>query len=604
MKKMKLTRSLLAACSIVALTAVMYGCVHSGSEPPAMEMPGGTALAHAGLAGGMVVNPGTYHITGASDALSTALETFEGMTDGYESGDMVTLGDLDLRCAAGPCGITVNDDGSFTTTGTITVVAMGGTHPKTPAEIAADEAAAEEVRKAAEAAATKSAGTKETAIAAEAAQTTDAGLGGSARSDTEGDTTAGDASDDPYTVDIERDRDGTTVEIADPAAADDDPKFVDQMADLSGGRTMFVRTMDADEDGNVVEEVVMVGTDIKAPTATDFEKVYELNARKDGAAESDNNPFDTLDLGGDLAASDGEQAMVLARVMSGSFTASAAAVLSFDFDVAATNDTDEASEVAGTYDGAMGTYRCNGTALCSVTVNDEGEITAMSDGWIFTPDTGVKVDVPDSDYLHYGFWLMKTTDKDGVLTYNEVETFAGASVAASDGTQLDTVTGSASYSGDAVGVYVKNVYVASTDGKQEIDYATSGHFIADANLTAYFSQTLDDTETTPDEAGQFAPNLLNTITGSISNFVLSGGESNEWAVNLQGERADGENTFSGTANGGGAAGTFSGTYYGATPETESATDSTTRVAPGSVAGEFNANFSNGSVAGAFGADKD
>ena len=29
---------------------------------------------------------------------------------------------------------------------------------------------------------------------------------------------------------------------------------------------------------------------------------------------------------------------------------------------------------------------------------------------------------------HYGFWLKKTTDEDGVLTYNEVETFAGSSL--------------------------------------------------------------------------------------------------------------------------------------------------------------------------------
>ncbi len=33
MKKTKLTRSLMAACSIVALSAVMYGCVHSGDDP-------------------------------------------------------------------------------------------------------------------------------------------------------------------------------------------------------------------------------------------------------------------------------------------------------------------------------------------------------------------------------------------------------------------------------------------------------------------------------------------------------------------------------------------------------------------------------------------
>ena len=42
MKKTKLTRSLLAACSIVALSAVMYGCVHNGGNgemDAGMEMP-------------------------------------------------------------------------------------------------------------------------------------------------------------------------------------------------------------------------------------------------------------------------------------------------------------------------------------------------------------------------------------------------------------------------------------------------------------------------------------------------------------------------------------------------------------------------------------
>ena len=44
----------------------------------------------------------------------------------------------------------------------------------------------------------------------------------------------------------------------------------------------------------------------------------------------------------------------------------------------------------------------------------------------FTPDDGATVDVDDTDYLHYGFWLKKTTDADGAVTYNEVETFAGS----------------------------------------------------------------------------------------------------------------------------------------------------------------------------------
>ena len=50
MKKTKLTRSLLAAVSIVALSAVMYGCVHSGSDAPQMEAPDLTPAQNAAAA--------------------------------------------------------------------------------------------------------------------------------------------------------------------------------------------------------------------------------------------------------------------------------------------------------------------------------------------------------------------------------------------------------------------------------------------------------------------------------------------------------------------------------------------------------------------------
>ena len=73
-----------------------------------------------------------------------------------------------------------------------------------------------------------------------------------------------------YSMTISRDRDGTTVKIADSAnAMDDDPKFIDQDAGLDGGRTMHVRTMEPNDDGEVVEEVVIVATDIDGP-ATPF----------------------------------------------------------------------------------------------------------------------------------------------------------------------------------------------------------------------------------------------------------------------------------------------------------------------------------------------
>ncbi len=229
-----------------------------------------------------------------------------------------------------------------------------------------------------------------------------------------------------------------------------------------------------------------------------------------------------------------------------------------------------------------------------------GKITGVSTGWIFTPDDGATSDVPDANYLTYGFWLKTTTDEDGVLEYDEVQTFATSSVAETG--SVAQVTGSAKYEGDALGVYVKNVH--KTDGT--IDTATSGHFTADVELTAYFGQTVDNPATTGvDETDSIAPRLLNTLSGTIDNFELAGGEENTWAVNLQGEITEGDGTASGTANGGGAAGTYSATFHG--PATHDHDDDTTTtevpIAPGSVVGEFGANFSNGSVAGAFGARK-
>ena len=106
----------------------------------------------------------------------------------------------------------------------------------------------------------------------------------------------------------------------------------------------------------------------------------------------------------------------------------------------------------------------------------------MTGGWVFTPNPKVTVDVADADYLNYGFWLKKTTDEDGVLTYNEVQTFAGSNLDRS--ADLANVTGSAAYKGGATGVYVHSVL--KTDGTRES--ATAGQFKADAELTATFGQ--------------------------------------------------------------------------------------------------------------------
>ena len=220
----------------------------------------------------------------------------------------------------------------------------------------------------------------------------------------------------------------------------------------------------------------------------------------------------------------------------------------------------------------------------------------------FTPDEGAKIDVPDADYLHYGAWIKKTTDADGVVEYNEVQTFADSSLGATDtdiiGAGGTTLEGSATYDGDAAGVYAhKTLNPDGTASK-----VGSGTFTADAELMANFG------------GGEVAANNQFTIGGSISNFMLSGGEANSWMVklgladfsgredgNAPGESAPGNtyaNMFSGMTDGGGKEAPWDGTFHGG-----AAVDGDNPAQmPSVVTGEFNAHMTNGHVAGAFGAN--
>ena len=360
--------------------------------------------------------------------------------------------------------------------------------------------------------------------------------------------------------------------------------------DLGGGRTMHTRAMKADDDGNVEEEVVIVGTDIEAPTAVAFAKfknaagtaTQALDVTTDTTNDTPDVTNEALNVPNAISTHD---SVTVSVIMATGFSASGSGDQSYAFDDTST-DKDEAFETAGTYNGAPGTYRCNGTSACTVTYDADGKITAVGAGWIFTPAANAMSDQPDYDYYHYGFWLKKTTDEDGAVTYDEIETFAGSSVAASGSTSA--VLGKATYEGGAVGVYVHKTF--KTDGSYD---ATSGHFKADVSLMATFGQVLDTNNT-----GTIAPNLLNTLSGSISNFMLSGGEANAWSVALQGDIDSSDGTASGTAKGGVGDGSFSATFHGSVEAVEGVVPH-----PGSVVGEFNAGFTNGTVAGGFGARK-
>ena len=430
---------------------------------------------------------------------------------------------------------------------------------------------------------TMAAETKETAIAAEGAQTTDDGPGG------EGAT-------NDHAVVIARDDDGTTVTVTVDGAASDDPEFVkaEDLTSTSNPGQMLTRTMDADANGDVVEEVVGVYTDIEAPTPTAFAMVtgQALNARDlDPAVDADDNGTPTDDYTALTVALDAATYMLVKSSFFPPPTTGSSSTHNFNFDDTATTEMDEADEVEGTYNDAPGTFRCDGTSACSVTVDDEGDITAMTGTWVFTPNAGAMSPVPDADYLHYGFWLKRTKDDDGNIEYNEVETFAGSMAPESNQSDLGNVDGIATYKGGAAGVYVKNVFDPK---KGVVDTATSGHFTANADLTAYF------------DGGNTPANKANQFTGTIDSFMLSGPDKeNDWSVTL--EDANLTDGLSGmTMVDDAAAGVFNATFHGDIMAVDHDNDPVTpdvNPHPGSVVGEFDAVFSNGSVAGAFGARK-
>lgn len=423
---------------------------------------------------------------------------------------------------------------------------------------------------------TAEAKTKLDAINAEAAQTTDAGLGGTA-------TTATGNSEGAYNVSVERDRDGTTVTVTVEGATDAADEDFEMAMDLGGGLTMHTR------DGEMgMQEIAMVMTDIEAPKAVEFAK-WQADAAGATPYALDVNPATSG--GSDFQSWTvvaGTDNVNLPRIMANSFgpPTDGSSSVQHTF-LPAANDADsvapgnqprEAAMVAGSLNGADGTYTCNtgdGGANCTVTVNDKGVLTAISTGWIFTPAEGATSDQPDYDYLNYGFWLKKTTE-DGVTEYDEVETFH---MAVGMANSTGTIVGSASYDGSAVGVYVHNVL---SEGGGMVESRTAGHFTADASLMAYIGTDND-----------VPVNKHNTFTGTINNFMLSGGEAQDWSVALKGTVNASFALEDGTANGGGTEGTVSGQFYGAAD-----------TVPGAVSGEFNANFSNGSVAGAFGARKE
>ena len=216
------------------------------------------------------------------------------------------------------------------------------------------------------------------------------------------------------------------------------------------------------------------------------------------------------------------------------------------------HDDDDADEVfkvefAGAFHGVAGMFECTSNAACAAQNGPDGQLNSLTGTWTFTPTStdSMVADVrTDADYLDFGYWV--NTDDSGDDTEYMVNTFHRGEdpyVGVAD------VEGSATYKGDAAGLYTKRALTPRGDG----DATAAGRFTADAELTAHFS------------GNDVAMNDQNSISGTIKNFMDGGTMIDAaWLVELNdtGETPNVDETagtFSGKTTGDGS---WNGTFYG------------------------------------------
>ena len=283
-----------------------------------------------------------------------------------------------------------------------------------------------------------------------------------------------------------------------------------------------------------------------------------------------------------------------------------------DGDLTLTYDTGAKKKFDGTFDGVPGEYSCTSGTDCTATANSKGDLTGLDGEWTFVPaylgEDGESMDgdsddavasreddspvpnvaVPDTDYLHFGWWT--EVDKDGDVAF---QTFAGGSQEITNN-GVGTLEGTATYKGPAAGRYA----VKTFNSNSTLDSIRHGEFTAAAELTANF------------QGGAIAADDHNSISGTVSNFASQSDDLSAWSVDLKKTSFTNLTVeFTGGEVGGGVGGSpvtsgeWSGQFFGI-PAAD-ATDAVDAMDdyPLSVAGEFDAHSSHGHVAGAFGAVK-
>ena len=288
-----------------------------------------------------------------------------------------------------------------------------------------------------------------------------------------------------------------------------------------------------------------------------------------------------------------------------------------------------ATSFQGQFHGISGVYECTGS--CSAQNNADGKLVILGGTWTFDPTLSYQAPsgsgtlngidavmvssvLPDEDYLSFGYWMKEIPRTRGRSTQYQVGAFAeGADLyGGTNGvnvTQVGLLTETATYTGPAVGMFVRRTL---TNAGTSVP-TSSGNFTAEAELIASFGGNNVAT------ANQF------TVDGMIDGFRDADGLmiDDNWKVDLTRTPITGtttdkfgsgtgntvDNMVSGKTEGGGPAGEWHGVLYGdpaSVPNIGTGSGEVTQaeynqtVAPTGIAGDFDANFSNGAVIGSFG----
>ena len=237
--------------------------------------------------------------------------------------------------------------------------------------------------------------------------------------------------------------------------------------------------------------------------------------------------------------------------------------------------------VAGSYNGAAGTYTCTTTAgqdCVARNTPDNGVYLGGDGAWTFAPSAGEK-EYASAASVDFGYWLDSSNDNEAPASRRAGVWWDSARLAA---TAPGNARGTATYEGKAAGL------AAIYSGLPGATGNLGGEFEADAALTADFGDDMLEGMITNFRIGDHSPDwTVELMESEMTGAATSGSPKTKWSIG-----ADDPNA----AESGGWRATV---YYPA------GTDSETLDHPSFVGGAFNSKYGGaGRMVGAFGAVKE